>query len=208
MSGLLLKDWYIMKKDCRYVLGITVLFAVCGLFVKSLFWALWPPLMASTVPSSIIGLEEQAGWSLYADSFPVSRRTVVREKYTLALLLALAVTVLLTVLYTVSGVAKEIGLGIPYLAALSMTVGLLPVVLMLPMTFKLGMVKGRIAYIISIAVTAAMGGALGSIAGRVTPNSPLKVSAAWLPLMMIVIILLLLGVSYTLAVKFYEKREL
>lgn len=208
MIGLLMKDWYMIKKDCRYILGVVPLFAVCGLFTKTLFWVLWPSLMSATISTSLMGLEDQAGWPLYADTFPVSRKTVVGGKYVLCLLVSLAVTLLQAVLYGVSGVAKEMGMDLFVLTSICIAVGLLPNALMLPMVFKLGMVKGRVAYLISIAVVAGIGGGLGALAMNISPANPLKILSHWLPALVILVVLGLYGLSYLLSSKFYENRDL
>ena len=205
MKGLLLKDWYMMKKDCRYNLIMALIFAVCGMFAKSLFWVVWPQVVVALLPTTLIGLEEQAGWHLYADAMPYSRKTLVSEKYLLVLLLTLAVSLILVLGYGLSGAIQALGITILDLLSICVVVGLLAPSFMLPMTFKWGMVKGRIAYIICLALIGGLGGVMGSMA----EEGVLNISSINLfNLVVFAGSLVLFAISWMLSIRFYEKREL
>ena len=83
MSALLLKDLYMIKRDCRGNVILCLVFAVAGIAGNSIFFAIWPLLFCALIPSTLLGLEEQAGWQAYADTMPWSRKTVETEKYVL-----------------------------------------------------------------------------------------------------------------------------
>ena len=156
MSALLLKDLYMIKRDCRGNVILCLVFAVAGIAGNSIFFAIWPLLFCALIPSTLLGLEEQAGWQAYADTMPWSRKTVVTEKYVLTLSLSVGVTAVLTVVYALTGALGRTGIGPGDLLIVGIFVlGMLPASFMLPVTFKFGMVKGRTAYMVCLMVMGA-----------------------------------------------------
>ena len=208
MSALLLKDLYMIKRDCRGNVILCLVFAVAGIAGNSIFFAIWPLLFCALIPSTLLGLEEQAGWQAYADTMPWSRKTVVTEKYVLTLSLSVGVTAVLTVVYALTGALGRTGIGPGDLLIVGIFVlGMLPASFMLPVTFKFGMVKGRTAYMVCLMVMGALLGILSSLSGEVTDFLPAGPQTLLLALL-IAIPTVLFAASWVLAVKFYEAREL
>lgn len=208
MSALLLKDLYMIKRDCRGNVILCLVFAVAGIAGNSIFFAIWPLLFCALIPSTLLGLEEQAGWQAYADTMPWSRKTVVTEKYVLTLSLSVCVTAVLTVVYALTGALGRTGLGPGDLLIVGIFVlGMLPASFMLPVTFKFGMVKGRTAYMVCLMVMGALLGILSSLSGEVTDFLTAGPQTLLLALL-IAIPTVLFAASWVLAVKFYEAREL
>ena len=208
MSALLLKDLYMIKRDCRGNVILCLVFAVAGIAGNSIFFAIWPLLFCALIPSTLLGLEEQAGWQAYADTMPWSRKTVVTEKYVLTLSLSVCVTAVLTVVYALTGALGRTGIGPGDLLIVGIFVlGMLPASFMLPVTFKFGMVKGRTAYMVCLMVMGALLGILSSLSGEVTDFLTAGPQTLLLALL-IAIPTVLFAASWVLAVKFYEEREL
>lgn len=208
MSALLLKDLYMIKRDCRGNVILCLVFAVAGIAGNSIFFAIWPLLFCALIPSTLLGLEEQAGWQAYADTMPWSRKTVVTEKYVLTLSLSVGVTAVLTVVYALTGALGRTGIGPGDLLIVGIFVlGMLPASFMLPVTFKFGMVKGRTAYMVCLMVMGALLGILSSLSGEVTDFLTAGPQTLLLALL-IAIPTVLFAASWVLAVKFYEAREL
>ena len=208
MSALLLKDLYMIKRDCRGNVILCLVFAVAGIAGNSIFFAIWPLLFCALIPSTLLGLEEQAGWQAYADTMPWSRKTVVTEKYVLTLSLSVGVTAVLTVVYALTGALGRTGIGPGDLLIVGIFVlGMLPASFMLPVTFKFGMVKGRTAYMVCLMVMGALLGILSSLSGEVTDFLMAGPQTLLLALL-IAIPTVLFAASWVLAVKFYEAREL
>ncbi|MCI6647023.1 MAG: ABC-2 transporter permease [Oscillospiraceae bacterium] len=208
MSALLLKDLYMIKRDCRGNVILCLVFAVAGIAGNSIFFAIWPLLFCALIPSTLLGLEEQAGWQAYADTMPWSRKTVVTEKYVLTLSLSVCVTAVLTVVYALTGALGRTGIGPGDLLIVGIFVlGMLPASFMLPVTFKFGMVKGRTAYMVCLMVMGALLGILSSLSGEVTDFLTAGPQTLLLALL-IAIPTVLFAASWVLAVKFYEAREL
>ena len=208
MSALLLKDLYMIKRDCRGNVILCLVFAVAGIAGNSIFFAIWPLLFCALIPSTLLGLEEQAGWQAYADTMPWSRKTVVTEKYVLTLSLSVGVTAVLTVVYALTGALGRTGIGPGDLLIVGIFVlGMLPASFMLPVTFKFGMVKGRTAYMVCLMVMGALLGILSSLSGEVTDFLTAGPQTLLLALL-IAIPTVLFAASWVLAVKFYEARKL
>ena len=208
MSALLLKDLYMIKRDCRGNVILCLVFAAAGAVGHGLFFAIWPLLFSALIPSTLLGLEEQCGWQTYADTMPFSRKAVVTEKYVLTLGLTALVTLVLTIVYSLTGTLRINGLGPGDLLILGIFVmGMLPASFMLPVTLKYGMIKGRTAYMVCLMVLGALVGILGSLSGEVTDFLREGMETVLLALM-VLIPTVLFAVSWMLSVKFYEAREL
>lgn len=206
MSGLLLKDFYILMKDCRWNVAMILIFAVAGAFSDNMFWLVWPVMICGLLPGTIMGLEEQSGWLAYADTMPWSRKTVVAEKYVLMLILILGITLLMAAVYTVTGALGKMELSITDMLAIALLIGTLPSCIMLPVNFKVGSAKGRIWYLIALGIAAGIGGGAGALLIDQSVGLPQNVgNFYWL---LFVLPVAALAVSWGLAVKFYEKREL
>lgn len=206
MAGLLLKDFYILLKDCRWNVAMILIFAVAGAFSDNLFWLVWPVMICGLLPGTIMGLEEQSGWLAYADTMPWSRKTVVAEKYVLMLVLTLGITLLMAVVYTVTGALAKMELSITDMLAIALLIGTLPSCIMLPVNFKVGSAKGRIWYLIALGIAAGIGGGAGALLIDQSVGLPQNVGSFYWLLFALPVVAL--AVSWALSVKFYEKREL
>lgn len=200
MKGLLLKDWYLTTKYMRALILISLAFAVMSvLSPENSFFRIYPAVMFAMIPVSLYSYDDREKWTVYAQAFPVSRAQYVTGKYLFGALGMAALVALLTVLYLISG-AEGFGGAV----TLSLVLGLGSASLMLPVLFRFGAEKGRIAYLIFVGVICGGGAALSisaSSAGDFTavPSPNLGLCAG-----MIVLYIL----SWRLSVALYQKREL
>ncbi len=90
MKGLLLKDFYVMKRELRAFLFIIVFFTAFS-FVgeNNSFFMFYGLIMLPIVNISLISYDERSHWDSFLETTPVSRSTAVTEKYLLNLLLLL-----------------------------------------------------------------------------------------------------------------------
>lgn len=204
MSALILKDLYIMKKYCRSVLLMVVIFWGASIFADSgnLFWTFFPVIVGSVTPATLLSYDEKFRWNQYCDTMPISRAAVVAEKYMLT-----AATVLLLTAGSVavhlmaSGRTGEAPDDLGLIAALTFTVGLLPPCIMLPAVYKFGMEKGRIVYYFCIGAACAIPFALPSNA---LDGGMSTASVFLLP----VIAAALFAVSWAISTAVYGKKSL
>ena len=60
MKGLLLKDWYMMKKYCRAYLLIAVVFIAVSLGNEdNMFFVFYPCLLCGMIPVNLLGYDER-----------------------------------------------------------------------------------------------------------------------------------------------------
>lgn len=155
MKGLLLKDWYMMKKYYRSYLVIAAAFITVSFFDDdNLFFLYYPCLLCGIIPLSLLSYDERSGWMQYSGTMPYTRAQIVSAKYVIGMLAQLAMLV-------VTGIAQgakmmitgDVALGdFAMLMFLMMIVSALTSSIPLPFIFKLGVEKGRIAYYVMIGV--------------------------------------------------------
>ena len=199
MKGLLLKDWYLTVKYLRMLILISLLFAAMSVFSpENGFFRIYPAVMFAMIPVSLYSYDDREKWTVYAQAFPVSRAQYVTGKYLFGALGMAALVALLTVLYLISGAEGFVGA-----VTLSLVLGLGSASLMLPVLFRFGAEKGRIAYLIFIGVICGGGVAL-SLAAPPEGGAAMPTPSAALCAGMIVLYIL----SWRLSVALYQKREL
>ena len=167
MSGLLLKEFYLARKYCRIHLVMTVLFLGMAMLpsAENLFLLFYPSAMASFIPVTLLSYDTQSKWDVYFDTLPTSRAQYVSAKYLIGLILGelvlalTAVTQLLAMKLSGEGSLHQL---LSLLCALQFLVIALPS-LSLPPIFKWGVEKGRIWYLVMIAII--FGGSAGLAVG-------------------------------------------
>ena len=91
MKGLLRKDLYLMIKYCRLFFILIIVFSFAGAWNNNLFFALYPITISSIIPVNLLSYDEKSNWSLYACTFPCSRKEIVSSKYITATCLYVSV---------------------------------------------------------------------------------------------------------------------
>lgn len=207
MKGLLIKDWYLIKKLCRMVIVMDVIFVVFSLFdERNLFFSYYCCLITGITPISLISYDEQGKWDIYAGTLPYSRAQLVSVKYLVGLLCSAFILILLAVaqaakrVYTGSFVPGEYFSMFAVLASLCL---LLPA-LVFPLVFKFGAEKGRIFNMIVIGVACA----ISALASTYNIAKPVKLSFSLPSVLFLVIAALLYFLSWRLSIRLYAKREL
>ena len=218
MKGLLLKDWYVGKKSCRLYAVIILLMAVLSPMINAGLWMLFYPIMfAGIIPVNILSVDERCGWNGYAQCLPYERRDIVTVKYVDSL-----ITVGLTVLVmTLAWLAKFLvvggGMGLGALIrsmAILFCAGLLFPMLMLPAMLRFGVEKGRYIMMAGVGVAVALVVTLSGLQSGAPQGMQTKyamdiaVRAGWRVPVLAAGTLVLFCLSWLLAVKLYERREL
>lgn len=208
MKGLLLKDWYMTVKYCRAYLFLAVVFCVLSfLNPENLFFVFYPGLLCGMLPVNLLGYDERSKWLQYSETMPYTRAQIVSGKYLMGLFAQLAILLIM-------GAVHAIRMGIDGIfypgEFLSMMMGLLMLSLIassisLPFMFKLGVEKGRLAYLIMVGVVCGGSVAMANILSTKATASTNLVSV--LP------VLCLVGagiytLSWYLSVVFFRRREL
>ncbi len=208
MKGLLLKDWYMVKKYCRSYLLITIVFVAVSLVSDgNMFFVFYPCLLCGMIPVNLLGYDERSRWMQYSGTLPYTRTQIVCGKYIIGLLAQLAILVVTGI----AQAAKMIATGdfvfgdFVVLMLLMLIVSTFTSSISLPFVFKLGVEKGRIAYYIMVGFVCGASVLASSVFRRqlmseIQPNIVLTVLA-----------IVGIGVyifSWYMSVVFFKKREM
>lgn len=208
MKGLLLKDWYMMKKYCRMYIFIAAVFIAVSLVNNgNMFFVFYPCLLCGMIPVNLLGYDERSRWMQYSGTMPYTKTQIVSGKYLVGLLAQLT-------MLTVTGVAQAVKMMIAgdfilgdfaVLILLMFIVSTLTSSISLPFIFKLGVEKGRTAYYVMIGFVCgasylASGLFSGQLGIEIKPN-------------LVLAILAVVGIgiyifSWYMSIVFYKKREI
>jgi len=208
MKGLLLKDWYMMKKYCRAYLLIAAVFIAVSLFSNdNLFFVFYPCLLCGMIPVNLLGYDERSRWMQYSGTLPYTKAQIVSAKYLIGLLAQVTV---LVVTGLAQGIKMTVGGNFVFgefavLMLLLLTMATLTSSISLPFIFKLGVEKGRTAYYVMIgfvcgASVLASSFLRGQLVSEIQPNAFLAILAT-----------VGIGVyilSWYLSIIFFKKREI
>lgn len=220
MTGLILKDFLVMKKTLRYYLLVMAVYSFMA-FTGTLTYSIvsgFAVIMGCMAPMSTFAYDEQARWDKFAVSTPVGRKGVVKARYLFSLILLLVGGVLAVVISFVIVRFGKVEATVWWeplaITAVVCLVGLLLNCVILPILFKFGAEKSRV---VSLAIFGVTFGGMAALAWLVE-NRGLNLSgvgeaiAALPPAVLIaapvVIVFALFYLSYLVSVGFYQKKEL
>lgn len=146
MTGLILKDFFVMRKGLKSYLLIMVLYAVMAWLdiLNFGFIITFVQVMLMVLPISAFAYDEQAKWDRYAMSLPVGRKKVVGARYLFVLGLALCTTALgLAGCAVLALMQREDPVEMLLTLEVSAALGLLVPAIMLPLSYKLGAERAR-----------------------------------------------------------------
>lgn len=206
MQGLLLKDWYMIKKYCRAYLLLTVIFTVVSFFGEdNLFLIFYPCLLCGVIPVNLIAYDENSRWTQYSEALPYTRAQIVSSKYLIGIFIQLAVMILTVIAQSVRmNMAGNFSLSELLMIALTMlSIAGLSSAICLPFIFKMGVEKGRTAYYVMIGIVCA-----GAVSASMVFGEQAEAQID-LPIAIIAVIsVAIYALSWYLSILFYKKREL
>ena len=221
MTGLILKDFLVMKKVLRYYLFLMVvysLFAFMGTFTYSIISG-FAIIMGVMAPMSAFAYDEQAKWDKFAAATPVGRRGVVKARYLFSLLLLLGsgvLSILVSMGVVAFGKAEADTWWEPILVVtVILLLGITLNAVILPILFKFGAEKSRVISMILFVV--GFGGTFflltrlsrrGNLNLDGLGNALASLPPALLVAIPVVVIFALFWLSYRLSVGIYQKKEL
>lgn len=207
MKGLLLKDFYLSWRYCRaFIVIVAVFLGVSFTGDDNIFFLIYPIMIASVIPMTLVSYDEHDKWTAYSGTLPYTRAQLVCTKYlvgmcfgSIAFLISMAAT---TVRMLMGG-----GFVLEQLAVVGtalLVLGCLGPALILPYVFKYGAEKGRIAFYITVGVFSGVAAVLAGMGFQIQTVAhglwPLAVVAG--------VALALYALSWWLSIRFYQKREL
>ena len=146
MTGLITKDFLVMRKMLRSYLLMIVVYTILAYldFFDYSFIISFVQVALSVLPISAFAYDEQSKWDRYAMSLPLGRSRVVGARYLFVLLLTL-----FTVAFGLAGTAllylthQSDPLEMFVTLMVSTTIGLLIPTILLPLSYKLGAERAR-----------------------------------------------------------------
>lgn len=208
MKGLLLKDFYMLKKYYRTYLLIVVVFTAASLVGDdNMFFTFYPVLLCGMIPVSLLGYDERSRWIEYSGTLPYTKAQIVSSKYIIGLS-AQIIVLLVTGIAQGIKMSKNGGLfANNYFLALMLGIFIMAAFssFCLPFIFKFGMEKGRMAYYVMIGFICAGGwGASKLLKGGLKIGTQVNAVLLMLALAGIGIYVL----SWYLSIVFYKRREI
>lgn len=203
MKGLMIKDFYMTLKYCKFLFLADVVFIAVSFASKdNAMFMMFPILFAGVIPVTLLSLDERSGWNVYSGTLPYSKAQLVSAKYLMAPIVGLicsAVILGLMILrmsfFGEADIAEAaISVGAVFVASM-----LLPAIC-LPFCIKFGTEKGRIVYfIVILLITAAVGGVTngGGVLDNVKSILPIIPAA----------IALLYTVSWMISIALYKGKK-
>ena len=207
MKGLLLKDFYLSWRYCRAFLVIVAVFlAVSFTGDDNIFFLIYPIMIASVIPMTLVSYDEHDKWTAYSGTLPYTRAQLVSTKYLVGMCFG-SVAFLISMAATTVRMMLGGGFVLEQLAVVGtalLVLGCLGPALILPYVFKYGAEKGRIAFYITVGVFSGVAAVLAGMGFQIQTVArglwPLAVVAG--------VSILLYALSWWLSIRFYQKREL
>ena len=208
MKGLLLKDWYMVKKYCRAYLLIAIVFIAISFFSNdNMFFVFYPCLLCGMIPVNLLAYDERSHWMQYSGTLPYTKTQIVSGKYLIGLLAQLTVLAATGIAHGVKMYAAgNFVLGdFAVLMLLMLIVSTLSSSICLPFVFKLGVEKGRTAYYVMVgfvcgASVLASSILRGQLMGEIQPDLILGLLA--------IVGISVYILSWYLSVVFFKKKEI
>lgn len=223
MTGLIVKDFFVLKKTMLLYLMIELVLLAAAIFNPGMmtFSVLYFLILAMMLPITALAYDERAGWNRYALTLPLSRKHLVLVKYLLGLIL-LGASILLSLLL-IGGYGMMTGFSafgakdFAMLLSASAAAGCLFLSVLMPIMFRFGTEKGRIVMVLMILIPvgatlilsktgaldslAEQGGGAGQLMVLFQNNLALSIAAV------LVFCALLLGISLWISFAVVKKKE-
>lgn len=205
MKGLFIKDLYMIKKQLYFVYIVYFFFIVLFAFSKAnMFLLIFPVLFLTSSLINLLYYDDLYKWNILEYTLPVSRKTIVKEKYILVALVLFFSSIIPCIVYYIINKNFIDTLNLFYVQLLLSFI--IPTVT-LPIYYKLGYGKSRI---LSMIIAAFVGGISVLFLNTFLLNKMQEFKSNLSNIFYImfpIIIASLIFISYLISVKVYEKRE-
>ena len=202
MSALLMKDFYVMWKQTRVLLILILVFSC----LPGAFYPTFAVVYAAILPYSTMAYDERSKWDQLAAMLPYSGCSLVLSKYFFGYL-AIAVTAVLSIV--IQSILPLVWSGADSLSPLStiplaMGTGVCVLAITLPLMFRFGVEKGRLAMFLIIFLVCASAGGIATIE-QSSLDGGFYLSFSLVPA--VIAAAVLTAVSIPLAIRLYGRRR-
>lgn len=206
MKGLLLKDLLTLVKQCRiYLIMIVVLTLVPELSLSN-----FSIVYAAMLPITALAYDERSKWDYLAIMMPYKTKSIVFSKYLIGYLMIVVTAILSALARFGVSVVKRVPFDMEFLYAQVLVVCLACIFLAinLPIMFRFGVEKGRIAFFLVVGVSVGVGVLVSGRIDSILETAGNNIILETLPLVPIFLAgtVLLNFLSVLVATKLYKKR--
>ena len=199
MKALILKDTYVIWRQMKYFLVMILLFSALPSGFNNAFAVIY----TSMLPYTALAYDERSKWDQMAAMMPYSPRDIVLGKYVFGWL-CIAAAMVLSALF--QGLLSFLGASLSLaLLAMSALSGLCVLAITLPVMFRFGVEKGRLAMFLIIFLVCGTAGGISSITISEGSGAAFAVQNLLL-LILLVAAVVLTAVSVPLSMRFYRER--
>lgn len=202
MRALLMKDCFVLWKQLRLYVVLMLIFTVFNGAFGNVFIVIW----AAMLPYTAMAYDERSKWDQMAAMMPYSARDVVLSKYVfgwIAVAIAAVGTFVLQTILSFVWLSDVTGPSIPVIL-LSVCVAVCILDITLPMMFRFGVEKGRLAMFLIIFLVCASAGGIATIE-QSSLDGGFYLSLSLVPAAIAAVVLTV--VSIPLAIRFYGRRS-
>ena len=201
MKALIIKDTYVIWRQMKYFLILILIFSALPSGFNNAFAVIY----TSMLPYTALAYDERSKWDQLAAMMPYSTRDMVLGKYVFGWLCIGAAAVLSGLLQMALSLVVD-RVFLPGVMVLSVLGAVCILAISLPLMFRMGVEKGRLAMFLVIFLVCGAAGAIAHIAESVGSGT---VFAFQGPILVVLLIaaLVLTAVSVPLSMRFYTKRQ-
>ena len=201
MKALLLKDWYVLRKQAWAYLIIVLVWGAIPREVLNLLAVVY----GAMIPYSAMAYDQQSRWNTFARMLPYREKDIVLSRYVLGwLCIAIGGAAVLVFQNVLSLFSPRFGCS-PWTVLAALCVGLLLLDINVPLMLRYGTEKARWVSKLVIILACASTGALGALVNDAKTAAAAVLSLALPGLLALTIIAT--AVSILLSLKFYRENR-
>ncbi len=210
MKGLITKDLYMSAGYGKFFLIISGLMLALSVAVQpgeSMLLLFFPVLLCAAMVMGLMNYDDASGWSRYVGTIPCTRAQIVTARYIVAAIL-LGGTLALVALARVASMLIYGGFSLGTLLedmSLPFIMSSLMVGIALPVMYRFGAEKGRLAYMVITGVVCSIACTFVLAMNQNERNSEIPGSTL---AVFCLVAAVLFALSWWLSVVFYRKKEL
>ena len=201
MKALIIKDTYVIWRQMKYFLILILIFSALPSGFNNAFAVIY----TSMLPYTALAYDERSKWDQLAAMMPYSTRDAVLGKYVFGWLCIGAAAVLSGLLQMALSLVVD-RVFLPGVMVLSVLGAVCILAISLPLMFRMGVEKGRLAMFLVIFLVCGAAGAIAHIAESVGSGTVFAFQGPVLGVTLLAA-LVLTAVSVPLSMRFYTKRQ-
>lgn len=201
MKALIIKDTYVIWRQMKYFLILILIFSALPSGFNNAFAVIY----TSMLPYTALAYDERSKWDQLAAMMPYSTRDAVLSKYVFGWLCIGGAAVLSGLLQAIISLVID-RVFLPGVMVLSVLGAVCILAISLPLMFRMGVEKGRLAMFLVIFLVCGAAGAIAHIAESVGSGTVFAFQGPVLGVTLLAA-LVLTAVSVPLSMRFYAKRQ-